>query len=83
MPKWVNKVHLVQKNDIFKNDPGRHGMPKKWLWRVLSSWWPFLALLKSQNALKTACVGEKNGSKLGQKCVFPRMILDHLGCLNN
>ena len=26
--------------------------------------------------------GTKNGSKMGQKYVFPKMILDHLGCLN-
>ena len=50
--------------------------------RVSSSWWPVLALLKSQNALTIGCFGTKNGSKMGQKCVFPKMILDHLGCLN-
>ena len=46
-------------------------------WRVLSSWWPVLALPnpKSQNALKMHCFGTKNGSKMGQKCVFPKMIL--------
>ena len=26
--------------------------------------------------------GTKNGSKIDEKCVFPKMILDHLGCLN-
>ena len=51
-------------------------------WRVLSLWWPVLALLKSQNALKMGCFGTNNGSKMGQKCVFPKMVLDHLGCLN-
>ena len=50
--------------------------------RVFSSWWPVVALLKSQNALKMGCFGTKNGSKMGQKWVFPKMILDHLGCLN-
>ena len=29
MPKWVIKVHWVQKKDFFKNDPGPHGMPKQ------------------------------------------------------
>ena len=24
----------------------------------------------------------KNGSKMGQKCVVPKMILDHLECVN-
>ena len=54
----------------------------KCFWRVLSSWWPVLALLKSQNALKMGCFGAKNGSNMGQKCVFPKMNLDYLGCLN-
>ena len=54
----------------------------KCFWRVLSSWWPVLAVLKSQNALKMGCFATKNGSKMGQKCVFPKMILDHLGCTN-
>ena len=49
---------------------------------VLSSRWPVLALLKYQNALKTGFFATKNGSKMGQKCVFPKMILHHLGCLN-
>ena len=35
--------------------------------RVLSAWWPPLALLKSQNALKMGCFGTKKGSKMGQK----------------
>ena len=37
---------------------------------------------KSPNALKMGCFGTKLGSKMGQKRVFPKMILDHLGCLN-
>ena len=59
----------------------------KCFWHVLSSWWPVLALLKSQNALvmgyfgkKMGQKGVKNGSKMGQKCVFPKMILDLWGC---
>ena len=51
-------------------------------WHVLSLLWPVLALLKSQNALKMGCFAIKNGSKMGQKGVFPKMILDHLGCTN-
>ena len=38
--------------------------------------------LKSQNALKLGCFGTKNGSKMGQKHIFPKLILDHLGCTN-
>ena len=54
----------------------------KCFWRVLSSWCPFVALPKSGNAPKTGCFCRKKGSKMGQKCVFPRMMLDHLGCLH-
>ena len=50
--------------------------------RVLSSRRPVLALLKSQNALTMGCFATKNGSKMGQKSDFPKMILDHWGCLN-
>ena len=44
----------------------------KCFWRVLSQWWPVVALLKSQNALKMGCFGGGGGraSKTGQKCVF-------------
>ena len=52
----------------------------KCFWRVLSSWWPAFALLKSLNALKMVSFVTKNGSKSGQKCVFPKMNLDHSGC---
>ena len=41
-----------------------------------------LVLQKSQNALKMGCFGTKNGSKMGQKRIFPKLILDHLGCTN-
>ena len=33
-------------------------------------------------ALKMRCFGTKNGSKMGQKRIFPKLILDHLGCTN-
>ena len=51
-------------------------------WTVLSLWWPILVLRKSQHALKMGCFGTKNGSKMGQKHIFPNLILDHLGCTN-
>ena len=54
----------------------------KCFWTVLSLWWPILVLRKSQNALKMGCFGSKNGSKMGQKRIFPKIILDHLGCTN-
>ena len=51
----------------------------KCFWRGLSSWWPVLAPLKSQNALKMSFVWTENESKMGQKCVVPKMILDLFG----
>ena len=42
----------------------------------------FSAHGKSQNALKMGGVGTKKGSKMGQKRVFPKVNLDHLGCSN-
>ena len=41
-----------------------------------------LAHGKSKNALKMGHFGTKNGSKMGQKGVFPKVIPDHLGCSN-
>ena len=41
-----------------------------------------LVLRKSQNALKMGCFGTKNGSKMGQKRIFPNLIPNHLGCTN-
>ena len=37
---------------------------------------------KSQNALKMGRFGTNNGSKMGQKRVFPKVIPNHLGCSN-
>ena len=51
-------------------------------WPILSTWWPVLALLKSQNALRMGCFGTKNQSEMDQKCVFPKILLDYLGCTN-
>ena len=39
--------------------------------------WKMLKCLENGTFLKT-----KNGSKMGQKRNFPKMILDHLGCSN-
>ena len=57
---------------FFKNDPGPHGMPQRQqFWLVLSSWW---------SVLEMGCFGIHDGSKMSQKCVFPKMILDHFMC---
>ena len=71
-----------KKLTFLKNDPRPCVMLKQVFWTVLSLWWPILVLQKSQNALKMGCFGSKNGSKMGQKRIFPNLILHHLGCTN-
>ena len=41
-----------------------------------------LAPGNSHKALKMGHFGSKNGSKMGQKRAFPKVIPDHLGCSN-
>ena len=80
-----NKVHRVQnKKSFFKNDLGPHGIPKQ---VFLAHFEPVLARFgppKIPKCLENGqfFFGSKNGSKMGQKCVFPKIIPDHLGCLN-
>ena len=57
------------------------GCSNKWFWPILSPWRRVLAHGKSQNALNMGHFGTKNGSKMGQKRVFPKVIPDHLGML--
>ena len=70
VPKWVNMVHRVQKKKRLFSKMILDHMERqnKCFWRILSLWWPVLAFLKSQNALKMGC----SGTKMGQKCVFPK-----------
>ena len=56
------------------------GCLNKCFWAVLSPWWRVLGHGKSHNALKMGRFGTNNGSKMGQRRIFPKMILDHLGC---
>ena len=37
---------------------------------------------KIPKCLETGCFETKIGSKMGQKRIFPDLILDHLGCTN-
>ena len=76
------KVHRMQKNEFFQKLSCTTWNAKKYFWRVLSSWWLVSAFLKSQNALKKGYFWTKNVSKMVQKCVFPKMMLDHSGCTN-
>ena len=48
----------------------------------LSPWCRFLALGKSQNALKRGRFNTKNGSKLGENRIFLKVIVGHLGGSN-
>ena len=82
VPKWVNKVHREKKKVLSRMIPEHMGCPNKCFCRLLSSCWPVSAFLKSHNALKMRCFATKNGSNLGPKRVFPKMILHRLGCLN-
>ena len=72
----------MQKNDFSKTDPGPFRVPKQVFLVHFELMVARFGPPKSQNALKMGCFGIKNGSKMGQQCVFPKMILDHLGCLN-
>ena len=54
------------------------GCSNKCFWAMLSPWWRVLGHGKSQNALKMGRFGTNNGSEMGQKRVFPKMIPDHL-----
>ena len=74
--KWVENGSEMC---FSKNDLGAFGVPKHAKCAHCES---SLAPLKSRNALKMGCLGTKNGSKIGQKCVFPKIILGHLGHVN-
>ena len=37
---------------------------------------------KIPKCLENGLLWDKNGSKMGQKHIFPNLILDHLGCTN-
>ena len=58
------------------------GCSNKRFWHVLSLWGRVLGHGKSQNALKMGRFGTKTGAKMGQKRVFRKVIVHHLGCSN-
>ena len=63
----------MRKKDFFKIDPGPHGMPKQ---VSLAHFEPVVAHfgpLKIPKCLENGRFGTKNGSKMGQKCVFPKL----------
>ena len=67
---------------FFKNDPTPCVMLKQVFLDRFELVVAHFGPLKIQNALKMGCFGTKNGSKMGQKRIFPKLILDHLGCTN-
>ena len=74
--KWV-KPHFS------KSDLGPFGMLKQVVLTHFEPWGRVLGHVKSQNALKIGRFKTKNGSKMGPKRVFPKVIPDDLGCSNN
>ena len=62
--------------------PDHLGCSSKCFWAILSPWWRVMGHGKSQNALTMGCFKTKNGSKMGQKRNFPKVIMDHSGCSN-
>ena len=78
--KWVKNG---SKTHFWKSDPGPYGMLKQvFLAHFLSSRSRSLAHGKGQNAFKMGRFGTKNGSKMGEKSVFLKVILHHWGCSN-
>ena len=78
--KWVKNGSKMY---FSKNDPRSFGVHKQVTNKrnepILSPLQANLATPKSQNALKMGCFGTKNQSKMGQKCVFPKILLDYFG----
>ena len=80
----------AKKKTFFQNDPGPHwnawnaqtSVSVARFEAVVAHFGPVVALRKPKNALKKGRLVTKNGSKMGQTCVFPKKILDHLGCPN-
>ena len=53
------------------------GCSNKCFYLILSLWGRVLGHGASQNAFKMSRLGIKNTSKMGQNCVFPKVIVDH------
>ena len=82
-PNGSRRSTGCEKITFFKNDLGPHGMPKQVFSARLELVVARFGPPKSPKCLENGLLWDKkNGSKMGQKCVFLKMILDHLGCLN-
>ena len=81
--RWVHRGPRGEKNDFFQSCSHTTLHAETHVFRpFLSPWCRVLGHGKSQNALKMGHFKTKNGSKMGRKRVFPKVILDHLGCSN-
>ena len=80
-PFWDQKwVKNGSKTHFSESDPGPYAMLKQ---VFLAHFEPEIRVLahgKHQTALKMGHFGSENGSKMGQKRVFPKVILHHWGC---
>ena len=82
---WATWLKIRFRGHLVPPQPPTHlfldhlGCSNKCFLDILSPWGRVLGHGKSQNALKMGRFKTKNGSKMGQKCVFPKVILDHLG----
>ena len=78
-PKYASK--MGEKRVFPKVIPDHSGCSNKWFGPILSPCCRVLAHGKSQNALKRGWFNTKNGSKLGEKRNFLKVIMGHLGGL--
>ena len=67
---------------FFKNDPQPLGMPKQVFLACFEHMVARFGPPKIPKCLEYGLFWDKKWVKMGQKCVFPKMILDHLGCLD-
>ena len=65
----------AKKTLFFKNDPGPHGMPKQ---VFMARFELVMARFGAPKILKCHVLGPN----MTEKCVFQKMILDHLECTN-
>ena len=84
--RWVHRGARAKKMIFSKVVPRPLGMLKQ---AFVGRFEPVVARYgpwKSQNTLKMGCFSTKNrvknGSKMGQKRIFLKVISDHLGCSN-
>ena len=72
----------AKKMTFFKNDCLPHEMPKQVFLARFELVVAHCGPPKIPKCLENGLFWDKNGSKMGEKWVFPEMILHHLGCTN-